>query len=358
MDIPVTRDRVLDLLQPYQVAARLKNFKKPSSMVPTDIFPALVTKFCDFLALPLTDVYNSIISTGVWPVAWKNEFVTDIPKKKLPENMNDLRNILCTALVSKVFESYLLDWLKSEVKLKRNQFGGVKGSSVQHHLCNIWHKFGTNLEDNRAATVLTAIDYVKAFNRLDYKSCLRSLARKGASSQIFSLVATFLTNRSVQLRVEKEWSDPLPVTGGVPQGSFIGVFLFNMATDDLESGPNVYDTGALLPLDGGEDEQSSEDGSLQSDENSNPEEGPQACSTPVPARVALGEDGLAFGTPTGKDSQILRTLRGEGGAVRFVGRSLARNSTKARRKKALLWSNREPSAQGGTGKVRDMEMEE
>ena len=62
------------------------------------------------------------------------EHVTVIPKKTVPESINDLRNILCTALPSKVYESYVLNWVQEEVRTKSNQFGGVKGCSTAHFL--------------------------------------------------------------------------------------------------------------------------------------------------------------------------------------------------------------------------------
>ena len=75
-DIPKTSNRKIELLEPYQVSARLRKLKKPASMVPTDIFPKLMTSFSDFLAIPLTNIYNAILETGVWPSTWKLEFVT------------------------------------------------------------------------------------------------------------------------------------------------------------------------------------------------------------------------------------------------------------------------------------------
>ena len=111
--------------------------------------------------------------------------------------MNDLRNISCTKLASKIYESYVLRWASEQVKVKKNQFGGVKGCSVDHLLINIWKTIGEGLEDHRAGTLLTSIDYAKAFNRLSFEECLRSFAAMGVSSQVLRLLASFLSNRTM-----------------------------------------------------------------------------------------------------------------------------------------------------------------
>ena len=90
------------------------------------------------------------------------------------------------------------------------------------------------VQPGRAATILTSIDYAKAFNRLSFQKCLTSFAKLGASRPVLDLLAAFLSDRSMRVRVQNCWSTPRPVTGGCPQGSILGVFLFNITTDDLE----------------------------------------------------------------------------------------------------------------------------
>ena len=218
----------------HSVASRIRRFKKPRSTVPVDIFPHLVTQFADFLAIPLADIYNSITASKEWPVCWKKEFVTVIPKKSNPESLADLRNISCTLLESKIYESYVLDWMKLEVNLRSNQYGGVKGLGTDHLLVNLWQRVLENAEDYRAGTVITSIDYSRAFNRMGYQECLKALARNGASSPIIELIATFLTDRTMTVKVGQTQSAPRKVNGGCPQGSILGVFLFNSTIDDLE----------------------------------------------------------------------------------------------------------------------------
>ena len=235
-EIPRTWNEPLGELMKHEVSTRIRKFRKPKSMVRGDVFPKLMTDLSDFFAIPLTDIYNEIMRSFIWPTCWKEEMVTVIPKKGSPESLGDLRNISCTMLASKIFESYVLDALKDQVKLRSNQYGGVRGVGTEHVLVQLWQEILENSEDYRAGTVITSIDYAKAFNRMSFQECLRALARKGASTPILRLVATFLTNRTMSVRVGETWSEPRSVWGGCPQGSILGVFLFNSTIDDLESG--------------------------------------------------------------------------------------------------------------------------
>ena len=195
-----------------------------------------MTKFADRFAITLAEVYKTIFRTKIWPTRWKRKFVTIIPKKHNAESLGDLRNISCTLLASKIFESYLLDWLKEEVTLRSNQYGGVKGVSTDHLLVEMWQEILTNLDNYRAGTLVISIDYSKAFNRMSYQFCQKALAKNGTSTDVSRLIATFLTNRTMTVKVGKVMSDPLPVSGGCPQGSILGVFLFNATIEDLKEG--------------------------------------------------------------------------------------------------------------------------
>ena len=129
----------------------------------------------------------------------------------------------------------MLDWLTKQVGMRENQMGGMKGAGSEHYLVQLWQDILEHLEDPRAASLLTSIDYAKAFNRLDFAQCLGALADKGASSEVINLIASFLTSRTMAVKVGQAMSNPRVVLGGVPQGSILGVFLFNITIDCFEA---------------------------------------------------------------------------------------------------------------------------
>ena len=220
-------------LEQYEVAAKLRHMKKPKSQVPGDLHPSLVTEFADILSIPLVHIYNRIISTNDWPRQWKNESVTLIPKTPIPTALSELRNLSCTPFFSKVMESFLLDQLRTEISLSREQYGGVKGVSATHFTIAVLQETIQALETPNTVVNLMSVDYEKAFNRMDHTKCLEALKQLGTTQGPLNLVNAFLFQRTMQVKVDNARSDLWFIPGGAPQGSILANFLFCATTDRL-----------------------------------------------------------------------------------------------------------------------------
>ena len=61
-------------------------------------------------------------------------------------------------------------------------------------------------------------------------------AKSGASTQLLKLLASFLRNRQMTVKVDGRYSKKRPVNAGAPQGSVLGTYMFNIGTDKLEEG--------------------------------------------------------------------------------------------------------------------------
>ena len=91
---------------------------------------------------------------------------------------------------------------------KNNQYGREKGCSSSHLLVPAWDQIVTGLKESRAAVTLTAIDYCKAFNRMRHHKCLEAFALKGASNATLELIAGFLAERQMTVKVGNTFSEP------------------------------------------------------------------------------------------------------------------------------------------------------
>ena len=203
-DIPTTHDTHLPIITEEQVRRRLIKMSKPTSQVPGDIPPTLYKHYANYLAVPVTKIFNNIARTFEWPELWGVEYVTIIPKCPSPETVDQCRNISCTNFLSKVIEAVVLEWARSEVKLSANQYGGEPGCSPSHFLVQMNDYIASTLEDNKAGIVLTSMDFSKAFNRLSHQSCLKQIQLKGASNQIIKLIASFLKGRRCRSALAKQ----------------------------------------------------------------------------------------------------------------------------------------------------------
>ena len=90
---------LVPVLSTHDVHRRICGSKKPNSLVPGDIPVKLVKTFPDILAYPVTDIFNRITKTAVYPPQWKIEQQIPIPNISPLGTEDELRNISKTPSV-------------------------------------------------------------------------------------------------------------------------------------------------------------------------------------------------------------------------------------------------------------------
>ena len=216
------------ILQEYEVYKKILKSKKPNSSVPGDIPKRIVQEFSVELATPVTIIYNSILATLEYPRQWVVEHQIPLPKVHPPSSEDDLRNLAKTAFFSKVFESFLSEWLIPIVQpyLDPCQYG-LKGTSINHYLLKLL-KFTHEYLDlkNPHAVVIAMVDLSKAFNRVSHQMVIEDLYDMNVPPWLLLILTSYLTGRSMILTYQGESSSPRSLPGSSPQGAFLGIFFF------------------------------------------------------------------------------------------------------------------------------------
>ena len=114
---------------------------------------------------------------------WKHESAIPLKKVEVLANEGDVRLISITHHLSLQMEKFVLTWLHKFIgdKLDRDQFGGAKGHSVAHYLIEIINFILYNQDLSKPlATILTAVDLKKGFNKLAHCKIVTKLSDMGA----------------------------------------------------------------------------------------------------------------------------------------------------------------------------------
>ena len=234
----------------YEIGPIIKSMKNSDFSpcgIPSAFIKLLYTHTGSLITKMISDLLNSIFSSGCYPQIWKLSHITPIHKKGTKSDKSNYRPISILPTLSKITESVihsrLLRHLLSNNIISKQQAAYLPSDSTAQQLLSMIHLIKTTMASNNIAQGVF-LDVSAAFDAVWHKGLLAKLEQINISGTALQLFSNYLSNRHSVTVIDGHKSTELPLLAGVPQGSRLGPLLFiiyiNDLVSDLESNPFVY----------------------------------------------------------------------------------------------------------------------
>lgn len=215
----------------------LTTLANKKSCGPDEVSLKVLKSVRDVISEPLAILVNKSIECGKFPSILKLAIIVPIYKKGDSKQIENYRPISILSVFSKVFEKTMYiritKYCNKFQLMSNTQHGFREGRSTESasfHLVEHIHK----QLDNNLYVVGLFFDLSRAFDTIDplfVKSKLESLGIRG---QPLNWVISFLSNRSIQVKINNTLSSVYSINVGAAQGSVLAPLIFLLFINDIK----------------------------------------------------------------------------------------------------------------------------
>lgn len=227
-----------DLVKVFEIELIIKELKVRKASGPDLIANKFIKNLPRVSILLLQNLFNACLRSYYFPSSWKIAKIIAIAKPgKDPTVPASYRPISLLSNIGKMFEKIILKRLSAFESEKDlfipQQFGFRTGHSTVQQVLRITEHATINFNKNRS-TAMVLLDIEKAFDCVWHQGLLHKLLELKFPMHLIKIIKSYLTNRQAFVEILGDKSAIFSIPAGVPQGSLLSPFLFNIFINDIK----------------------------------------------------------------------------------------------------------------------------
>jgi len=228
-------------IEPGEVAETLKSCKTKSSPGPDGITYGMLKRVPYKLLAVLAQLYTVCLMVGYFPPRWKAATGVMIAKPgKDGKVVSSYRPISLLSTLGKLFEKVLTTRLYRHFEetsfFNQWQRAYLAEKEAAEHIYRLTQSIMLAKEKHWSASVIS-LDVEKAFDSVWHDGLRYKLSQIGLPVKLVRLLSSFLSDRTISVRIGDVLSKPVALKAGTPQGSVLSPLLYLIYVNDIPIHP-------------------------------------------------------------------------------------------------------------------------